>query len=290
METRCVDHRQTTVRARRSRSWAGTPGAFSLVELLSVIGVICVLMAVLIPSVRKSLRRASATVCKQHLSEVYQSLRTYRLDNRGWLPDVQEPTFGQPVDPYAAAWFGRLFPRYIAEPAVLICPADPARSLIDVDISLERRPDPANASSYGLNDVIRSANLFNLDRYGSQRPSETILLADLGPDHPRAVGDAIGGLRRSGGRLPWDDLYHPAVAGLTYSWLTARHSGTINVLSVGGAVTETRTVEMMAEPIRSYYGDCSAGGCPLCLDYSLPHYSFANWRLYWWTGRLPENE
>ena len=96
-----------------------------------------------------------------------------------------------------------------------------------------------------------------------------------------------GRLRRSGGRLPWDDLYHPAVAGLRHSWLTARHFGHSNVLSIGGAVTQVRTVEMMEEPIKSYYGECATGGCPLCVEYSLPHYSFAEWRLYWWTGPIP---
>lgn len=266
------------------------PRAFTLLQVLAVIGVILLVMALLAPSIRKSLRHVQGTVCMQRLRTLNQALSAYRTDNQGWLPDVQPPRIGSATDPSCAAWYGRLFPRYLTMPSVLVCPADPARSLIYLAVPLERHPDPANASSYGLNDVIRAAGLWNLDRTEPGRPSETILLADLGPDHPRAVGDIAGALGRSGGRLPWDDSFHAGAVGLTYSWLTGRHFGHINFLTVGGAVQRVRTEGMMDERIRSYYGGCAAGGCPLCRQYQLPHYSFAPWRLYWWTGTIPRTD
>ena len=262
------------------------PRAFTLLEVLAVIGVIVAVMALLVPSIRKSLRHAQATACMQRLRTLDQALSAYRTDNRGWLPDVQPPRIGSPTDPACAAWYGRLFPHYLTMPSALVCPADPARSLIDLAVPLERHPDPANASSYGLNDVIRAAGLWNLDRTEPERPSETILLADLGPDHPRALGDVAEALGRGGGRLPWDDSFHPGAVGLTYSWLTERHFGHINFLTIGGAVQRVRTTDLMDERIQSYYGGCAAGGCPLCQQYQLPHYSFAPWRLYWWTGPI----
>ncbi len=259
----------------------------SLVELLAVIGVIGALMAILIPSIRKSIRQASATVCMHQLHEIHQALHTYRLDNDGWLPDTPSPRFDEPTDPYGAAWFGRLVPQYIEDASLLACPSDPARSLIDLDVSLALHPDPANASSYGMNDVMRVAGIGNLDRQGPQRPLETILLADLGPDHHAALGDLAGGLRRNRGRLPWDDQFHPATAGLVDSWLTARHSGGINILTMDGAVSRVATVVMMDNPIQAFYRSCANGGCPLCLEYHFAHYSFASSRLYWWTGSIP---
>lgn len=284
------NHRDTASFPRPARHPTLRLRAFSVVEFLAVIAVIGVSMTILIPSVRKSLRYTSATACMHRLRELHQALQAYQLDHGGWLPDVQEPRFGRPVDPHGVAWYGRLVPKYVAESSLLVCPADPARSLIDLDIPLDRHPDPANMSSYGLNDVIRVAKVGNLQRDGPMRPTETILLADLGPDHSRAIGDTIGGVRRSGGRLPWDDLYRPALAGLTSSWLSARHFGAINVLTIGGAVKPVPTTELMEEGIKSYYGDCATGGCPLCLDYLLPHYSFAPSRVYWWTGGLPHHD
>ena len=136
-----------------------------------------------------------------------------------------------------------------------------------------------------MNDVIRAAGLQNLDRSSPRVPLETIMLADLGPDNMSG-----GWVRRNGGWLPWDDAYHPAVTGLRDSWLTGRHVGHINVLTIGGSVSKVRTIELMEDRITSYYGSCASGGCPLCNDYSLPHYSFAADRLYWWTGALVDSK
>ena len=267
-----------------------TRRAFSLIELLAVIGVIGALVAILIPSLRKSLQHASATMCMHQLHEIDQALNAYRLDHRGWLPVPEDREFGRPIDPHGVSWFGRLVPKYIGTTSALVCPADPARNVIDVGVELERHPEPANASSYGLNDVIRAAGLWELDRSEPARPAETLMLADMGPDHARAMGYTVGALGRNNGRLPWDDLFHPAVAGLRHSWMTGRHFGHINTLSIGGVVKRLRTGDLMIEPIKSYYGDCASGGCPLCRTYQVAHYNFAPARLYWWTGEIPHND
>ncbi len=255
--------------------------AFSLVELLTVVAIMVMLLALLVPSVRKSMRQASSTVCMHNLREIGRALQQYRMDHRGWLPDVVEPDADGTVDPHGAAWYGRLVPRYLGNPAVLVCPADPARSILDTGRPLRQHHDPANASSYGMNELIRVAELYHLDRLGPARPLETILLADLGPD---VIRD--GRVTRNNGWLPWDDGYHPAYSGLRDSWLTGRHFGHINVSTIGGAVKRVRTAKLMQERITDYYRDCVAGGCPLCAEHGIAHYSFAPERLYWWTGRV----
>ncbi|MEE9295310.1 MAG: hypothetical protein V3W34_10175 [Phycisphaerae bacterium] len=265
----------------RHPAHAGTWRGIALVELLAVITVMGLLLVLLIPSVRRSMRQASSTVCMHNLQEINMALHSYRLDHRGWLPDVVAPAVGKPADPHGAAWYGRLVPRYLGHPSVLGCPADPASPVIDPRDGLIRHPDPANASSYGMNDIIRAAGLQNLDRHGPAVPLETILLADMGPD--LLVDRRV---KRNNGWLPWDDAYHPAVAGLRDSWLTGRHFGHINVLTVGGSVKQVRTVELMEDRITNFYGQCASGGCPLCNDYALPHYSFAPDRLFWWTGSI----
>ncbi len=259
--------------------------AFTLVELLAVIAIVGVLIVILLPSARRSMAHASSTLCLNHLRELDRALQQYRMDNRGFLPDVAEPSPDGDIDPQAAAWYSRLSPVYLQNPMVQICPSDPARNALNPTEPYDRHPNAANASSYGMNGLIRAGNLWNLDRRGPKSPLQTILLADMGPD-------VFDGRRvdRNDGWLPWDDGYHPATAGLTKSWLTGRHFGHINVLTVGGAVKSVRTAELMEERIRSYYGSCASGGCPLCLQFEVAHYSFAPARVFWWTGTLNSSE
>ena len=65
-----------------------TSRAFTLIELLAVIGVIGLLAGVLIPSVARSMRMASSAVCMHNLHAVHQALQTYRIDHDGRLPDT----------------------------------------------------------------------------------------------------------------------------------------------------------------------------------------------------------
>ena len=92
---------------------ANPPGhgvrAFTLIELLAVIGVIGLLAGVLIPSIARSMRMASSAVCMHNLHAVHQALQTYRIDHGGRLPDGAfnpgAPTAG------GSPWFDALIPK-----------------------------------------------------------------------------------------------------------------------------------------------------------------------------------
>src|SRR5262245_44955327 len=60
----------------------------TLIELLVVIALISLLITMLVPSLRRSMRLASATICQYNLSQINQSLTMYRLESAGWLPYV----------------------------------------------------------------------------------------------------------------------------------------------------------------------------------------------------------
>lgn len=68
----------------------GARRAFTLVELLVVIGIIALLMSVLMPALNGVRRQAQATECMANVRQVCQALITYATDNQGKFP----PNFG----------------------------------------------------------------------------------------------------------------------------------------------------------------------------------------------------
>src|SRR2546426_12719799 len=66
--------------------------AFTLVELLVVIGIVVLLIAILFPVLAKARASAMAVQCKSNLRQIGVAVRLYLQDNRMRFPDWQ--TFG----------------------------------------------------------------------------------------------------------------------------------------------------------------------------------------------------
>ena len=264
----------------------------TMIELLVVIALISLLISILIPGLRGSMKLASATLCKHHLREIGLGLMMYRIDNNGWLP-VADPSDGSgQAEGASDAWFEKLFPTYLNDPNIMTCPEDPHRYRMSKLTSVDDDPNVGDYASYGINGFPMKGlggGLAHVDRLRPRRPSNTILVADLGPDREiattRSEVETVVGPVRNASVLSWDDGYDPfALFSAPRPWLTTRHGEGIHMLTLTGGVRAARTRQIMREPLRRFYSDCSNGGCTMCNQLHLPHYSFAKDQLFWWTG------
>lgn len=92
--------------------------AFTLVEMLVVIGIIAVLVAILYPVFSSARVKARQTNCIGQLQQVIVALKTYAEDHRGYPP--------APVWDGTRFWGGvsALWPDYISDISTLFCPED----------------------------------------------------------------------------------------------------------------------------------------------------------------------
>lgn len=88
--------------------------AFTLIELLVVISIIAILMAVMMPALRKAREQAQTTICKSQLKQFSLALQLYAEDNNGryLLHEWEKPAANGTAQPGTGYWFGRLGPYF----------------------------------------------------------------------------------------------------------------------------------------------------------------------------------
>ena len=272
---------------RRSRR------GMTLIELLVVISMIGFLITLLVPSLKRSVKLASATICQHNLKQLGTSLTMYVTENDGWLPITKAAEGGvasaEPTDP---TWFSMLFPTYMPDPMLMRCPSDPFGYRMEQYRDQIDHADAANAVSYGLNEFIMTAGggyLAHVERRQSKRPGQTILAADLGPDDMRFENRVreSEGPGRNGSLMTWNGGWDPYTETSRSTWLTRRHGHGIHMLALDASVHDVGSEQVLRSPVRRTYPSCKNGGCGLCNELKTPHYSFAKDHLFWWTGAIP---
>lgn len=61
--------------------------AFTLVELLVVVGIIALLIGILLPTLSKAQATARSASCKSQLRQYALATEMYTIENKGWMPD-----------------------------------------------------------------------------------------------------------------------------------------------------------------------------------------------------------
>jgi competence protein ComGC len=123
---------------RSSAEPRSTAGAFTLVELLVVIGIVALLIAILLPVLSRARAQANRVACLSNIKQLGTAVLMYCNDNKGYFPTCAMPEDGLAYVHYPEDWIHWQAPRrnlddsaiakYVGQGEklrdILRCPAD----------------------------------------------------------------------------------------------------------------------------------------------------------------------
>ena len=190
--------------------------AFTLVELLVVIGIIAVLIGVLLPTLANAQRSAKDVKCQSNIRQLCTSLINYAAENKGKFPPNINPGATPANFWYDRERIGRYLPNTKVTPSdsiltpVLVCPEDELASrsygmnfYASSAVVIGGRivpPDMANAGSAWGTGTKGSANLILVaeklsvfpDSFGGYAAGSTIGASLASPGSTTAIGNFPG--------------------------------------------------------------------------------------------------
>lgn len=239
---------------------------FTLIELLTVIAIIGILAAIIIPTVGRVRESARDVTCKSNLRQLGLAVQLY-ANERGYYPPsvsggMAESRGGAPA---GRLWSVQLRP-YLNEKgevlgalgnsSLIVCPTAPVR------------PPEGNVSSFSANpgvmpDLSTSATGTAVRSGAVKRPSQVIILGDAIQRDPQgahsnfwSVPDMTGGDEFSWGSEAQGQTPIQTgsdVDGINEAQIRYRHSGRANVVFADAHVGAFRKGEILRMHVRKNY-------------------------------------
>jgi len=221
-------------------------GAFTLVELLVVIGIIALLISILLPSLKKARQAASIVACASNLRQIGLAAHMYANDNDGVVPNHGT---SNPITFAWSFWPGLLHPYITSRPLdtndattlgisrVFLCPSD------DMSVGYYNGPRPW-ATTYGINYALYiGVGYLSYQKYGVKLTALRTAAQDMYITEHRKRYPTSPALYAVYGQYPvvreWTD-------GADFGLLGSYHGKTINALFLDGHVENFIDAELAA--------------------------------------------